>query len=118
MYRTPIATYRLQMNAGFTFRDARRVLPYLAALGISDIYSSPILRARRGSTHGYDIVDPTRINPELGSDEEFAEYQDSLKEHAFGFLLDTVPNHLAASPDNAWWMSVLENGPHSRYVHY
>ena len=106
------------MNAGFTFRDARRVVPYLAALGISDIYSSPILRARKGSTHGYDIVDPTRINPELGSDEDFAEYHDTLKEHALGFLLDTVPNHLAASPENAWWMSVLENGPHSRYVHY
>jgi (1->4)-alpha-D-glucan 1-alpha-D-glucosylmutase len=118
MPRVPLATYRLQFNAGFTFEDARRITPYLAELGISDLYASPILKARKGSTHGYDVVDANALNPELGSEEDFDRLHAELQERRLGFLLDVVPNHMAASPENSWWMSVLENGPHSRFVHY
>jgi len=118
MHRVPRATYRLQFNAGFTFDDARRIAPYLAELGISDIYASPILRARRGSAHGYDVVDATALNPELGSEDDFTALHDELQRLGMGLLLDIVPNHMAASDENAWWMSVLENGPHSRFLHY
>ncbi|HET7437037.1 MAG TPA: malto-oligosyltrehalose synthase, partial [Thermoanaerobaculia bacterium] len=118
MYRVPIATYRLQFNAGFTFKDARAIAAYLAQLGITDIYSSPIFRARKGSTHGYDIVDASMLNPELGSDDDFQSLHDELTKRKLGYLLDIVPNHMAASHENAWWMSVLENGPQSRFLHY
>ena len=118
MYRVPRATYRLQLNAGFTFANARRIVPYLAELGVSDLYTSPILKARKGSTHGYDVVDAIALNPELGSDEDFTALHQELHQRELGLLLDVVPNHMAASPENAWWMSVLENGPHSRFLHY
>lgn len=118
MFRVPLATYRLQFNAGFTFDCARRIAPYLAELGISDIYASPILRARAGSTHGYDVVDAAALNPELGSDDDFSALHEELQRHDLGFLLDVVPNHMAASAENGWWMSVLENGPRSRFLHY
>ncbi|HET7712523.1 MAG TPA: malto-oligosyltrehalose synthase, partial [Thermoanaerobaculia bacterium] len=118
MFRVPNATYRLQLNPGFRFEDARRVASYLRDLGVSDIYSSPILRARKGSTHGYDVVDASVLNPELGTDEEFNALHDELTRRQLGFLLDVVPNHMAASVENTWWMSVLENGPHSRFLHY
>src|SRR3954462_3941811 len=110
MYRVPRATYRIQFNAGFTFADARTIAPYLAELGISDIYASPILKARKGSTHGYDVVDASALNPELGSEEDFTALHDELQRLGMGLLLDVVPNHMAASAENAWWMSVLENG--------
>ena len=118
MYRVPRATYRIQFNAGFTFADAREIVPYLAELGISDIYASPILKARKGSGHGYDAVDANALNPELGSDDDFNALHDELQRRNLGLLLDVVPNHMAASPENAWWMSVLENGEHSRFLHY
>ena len=118
MYHLPRATYRLQLNTGFTFADARRIVPYLADLGISDLYLSPILKARKGSTHGYDVVDAVALNPELGSEEDFAALHRDASERGLGILLDVVPNHMAASDENAWWMSVLENGPHSRFLHY
>jgi len=118
MYRVPRATYRLQFNAGFTFADAREIAPYLAELGISDIYASPILKARKGSGHGYDVVDANALNPELGSDDDFNALHAELQRRNLGLLLDVVPNHMAASPENAWWMSVLENGEHSRFLHY
>src|SRR5437016_801368 len=118
MYRVPLATYRLQFNSGFTFDAASGIAPYLAELGISDIYASPILKARKGSTHGYDVVDPAALNPELGSDDDFNALHSELQRHDLGLLLDVVPNHMAASAENAWWMSVLENGPRSRFVHY
>jgi (1->4)-alpha-D-glucan 1-alpha-D-glucosylmutase len=118
MYRVPRATYRIQFNAGFTFADARAIVPYLAELGISDIYASPILKARKGSGHGYDVVDANALNPELGSDDDFNALHDELQRRQLGLLLDVVPNHMAASPENAWWMSVLENGEHSRFLHY
>jgi (1->4)-alpha-D-glucan 1-alpha-D-glucosylmutase len=118
MYRVPRATYRLQFNAGFTFAEAREIVPYLAELGISDIYASPILKARKGSGHGYDVVDANALNPELGTDDDFNALHDELQRRQLGLLLDVVPNHMAASPENAWWMSVLENGEHSRFLHY
>ncbi|HVS31429.1 MAG TPA: malto-oligosyltrehalose synthase [Thermoanaerobaculia bacterium] len=118
MFRVPAATYRLQLNAGFKFEDARRIAPYLRELGITDIYSSPILRARTGSAHGYDVVDAFTLNPELGTDDDFLSLHDELQKQGLGFLLDIVPNHMAASHENAWWMSVLEHGENSRFLHY
>ncbi|HEX3581720.1 MAG TPA: malto-oligosyltrehalose synthase [Thermoanaerobaculia bacterium] len=118
MYRVPLATYRLQFNSGFTFDSARRIASYLAELGISDIYASPILKARKGSPHGYDVVDASALNPELGSEDDFNALHDELQRNELGLLLDVVPNHMAASAENAWWMSVLENGPRSRFMHY
>jgi len=118
MVRVPLATYRLQFNAQFTFADAQKIVPYLAALGVTDLYASPILRARKGSTHGYDIVDAVMLNPELGTEEEFTELCGALDRHNMGQVLDIVPNHMAVSHENAWWTSVLENGPQSRFVHY
>jgi len=114
--RAAVATYRLQLSQQFTLRDAARVVPYLADLGISNVYLSPILKARTGSTHGYDVVDPTRINPELGRDAALAALHQQLRRHQMGLLLDIVPNHMAAGSENAWWMDVLEHGPASCYA--
>lgn len=110
----PRATYRLQLNAGFRFADAQAVVPYLAALGIGHVYLSPILRSHAGSTHGYDVVDPSRLNPELGDEAGFARFVDVLRGHGLGLLLDIVPNHMGVlEADNPWWLDVLENGPAS-----
>jgi (1->4)-alpha-D-glucan 1-alpha-D-glucosylmutase len=114
--RVPGATYRLQFNRHFRFADARRLVPYLAALGVTDLYASPLFQARAGSTHGYDVTDPTRLNPELGSREEFEGLVSELQRAGMGVLLDIVPNHMAASPENPGWVDVLENGPSSRYA--
>src|SRR5947208_2717276 len=112
--RVPRATYRLQLHRGFTFRDAAAVAPYLAELGVSDVYTSPILQARPGSTHGYDVTDHGTINPELGGDADFETLAAALKQHQLGLILDTVPNHMGINdPANGWWMDVLENGPSS-----
>ncbi len=116
--RIPIATYRLQFHRGFTFADACGILDYLAQLGISDVYASPILTSRRGSTHGYDGTDPTRIDPDLGGEEGFAVFQQELQKRGMGLLLDIVPNHMAASSENRWWMDVLENGTDSAFAMY
>ncbi|HSP14575.1 MAG TPA: malto-oligosyltrehalose synthase [Thermoanaerobaculia bacterium] len=118
MLRIPVATYRVQFNAGFTFDDARRIADYLQELGITDLYASPILKARKGSLHGYDVVDAAALNPELGTEDDFGRLHERLKQLDIGFLLDVVPNHMAASRENAWWMSVLENGKQSRFLHY
>ena len=116
--RIPVATYRLQFSADFTFRDAREVLPYLQDLGITDVYASPLFQSRPGSGHGYDVTDFTRIDDELGSEEQFEEFQAELRRLNMGLVLDVVPNHMAASSENAWWMDVLENGPASAYASY
>ena len=100
-YRVPSSTYRFQFNAGFTFDDARRVAPYLAELGVTDVYSSPVLRARKGSAHGYDVVDASMLNPELGGEEQFLEMQQQLRSLQLGFLLDIVPNHSCAAGSTA-----------------
>jgi (1->4)-alpha-D-glucan 1-alpha-D-glucosylmutase len=114
----PCATYRLQFSKEFTFADACKILDYLKDLGITDIYASPILRSRHGSGHGYDATDPTRIDPDLGSEEEFARFQNELHTRGMGLLLDIVPNHMAASNENPWWMDVLEYGAESAYAPY
>ena len=116
--RIPTATYRLQFNKDFTFQNARAILGYLSELGISDIYASPILTSRRGSGHGYDITDPTRIDADLGSEADFEAFQQELQNHDMGLLLDIVPNHMAASNENPWWMDVLANGPESPFASY
>ncbi len=117
--RVPRATYRLQFNKEFTFDDATGILPYLARLGVSHVYCSPVLRARPGSMHGYDIVAHDEINPELGGAEGFERFTQALREHGMGQLLDMVPNHMGVlGADNAWWMDVLENGPASAYAQY
>jgi (1->4)-alpha-D-glucan 1-alpha-D-glucosylmutase len=116
--RMPVATYRVQFNQQFRFEDARELVPYLHRLGISDLYASPILKARRGSTHGYDVVDPSRLNPELGSEADFNALSQKLKRYEMGLILDIVPNHMAASPENPWWLDLLENGlcsPHAAF---
>src|SRR5437879_4251989 len=117
--RLPEATYRLQLHAGFTFRDATRLVPYLRDLGVTHCYASPFLKARPGSTHGYDIVDHRSLNPEVGSEADYEAWLAALREHGLGLILDMVPNHMGvASNDNAWWNDVLENGPASRYAGY
>jgi len=115
--RLPEATYRLQLHAGFTFRDACRIVPYLHDLGITHCYASPYLKARHGSQHGYDITDHGVLNPEIGSDEDYAAWAEALRAHNLGQILDTVPNHMGvAGNENAWWNDVLENGPASPYA--
>lgn len=116
--RLPLATYRVQLNKDFRFADACKILDYLHELGISDLYLSPILASRKGSGHGYDVTDPTRLNPDLGSEEEFSTLQAELQRRGMGLLLDTVPNHMAASTENPWWMDVLENGAQSASAAY
>ncbi|MBF0608965.1 MAG: malto-oligosyltrehalose synthase [Candidatus Magnetobacterium sp. LHC-1] len=115
----PDSTYRLQLNGGFRFTDAARIVHYLHTLGISDIYCSPYLRAKQGSTHGYDIIDHTSINDELGDMQDYDGLISELKRHGMGQILDIVPNHMCvASNDNALWMDVLENGTSSIYARY
>jgi (1->4)-alpha-D-glucan 1-alpha-D-glucosylmutase len=113
------ATYRLQFHRGFTFADATGLVPYLAALGVSHLYASPITEARPGSTHGYDIVDHNRINPELGGDADFRALAAALRAHGMGLVLDFVPNHMGiGGRDNAWWLDVLEWGRASPFAEY
>jgi (1->4)-alpha-D-glucan 1-alpha-D-glucosylmutase len=115
--RVPRATYRLQFHPGFTFRDAQAIVAYLAELGISDCYASPILEARAGSLHGYDIVDHGRLNPELGDQADFDAFTAARRAAGIGLLLDTVPNHMGINDArNSWWMDVLENGPSSVFA--
>ncbi|NEU11746.1 malto-oligosyltrehalose synthase [Methylobacterium sp. BTF04] len=107
----PRATYRLQFHKDFTFADAEKIVPYLAKLGISHVYASPIQKARPGSTHGYDIVDHSTINPELGGEAGFVRFSEVLHGHGLKLLLDIVPNHMGVGgADNPWWLSVLEWG--------
>ena len=112
--RVPRATYRLQLHGKFKFRDATKLLPYLAALGISHVYCSPYLRARPGSMHGYDIVDHDELNPEIGTEEDFREFVAETKRHGLAQVMDIVPNHMGVlGEDNDWWLDLLENGPAS-----
>src|SRR3954447_2276649 len=114
--RLPSATYRIQLNQYCRFADTLKILDYLHDLGVTDLYLSPILAARKGSTHGYDLIDPSRINPEIGTEEEFNALQTELQNRGMGLLLDIVPNHMAASAENPWWMDVLENGSQSAFA--
>jgi (1->4)-alpha-D-glucan 1-alpha-D-glucosylmutase len=113
----PLATYRLQLHRGFTFAEASRAVPYLHALGITDCYLSPISKAAPGSDHGYDVIDPVVVNPELGGEEAFQEFVRAVHAHGMGVVLDVVPNHMGIGKTlNRWWRDVLENGPSSRYA--
>ena len=113
----PIATYRLQLSADFDFDQAAEIVPYLKALGITHLYASPFMQARKGSTHGYDIVDHTRLNPELGGDAGFERLSQALRQHDLGLILDFVPNHVGVHfADNPWWLDVLEWGPASPHA--
>jgi (1->4)-alpha-D-glucan 1-alpha-D-glucosylmutase len=117
--RIPVSAYRLQFNSDFTFNAAREIIPYLNKLGITDIYASPYFKARSGSLHGYDIVDPTELNPEIGTEDQYDALVAELQKHGMGQILDIVPNHMCvASKDNVWWMDVLENGPSSFYASF
>lgn len=116
--RIPTATYRIQFNSEFTFQDAQKIVNYLAELGVSDLYASPIFQATTGSTHGYDVTNPTQLNPELGTSEDFDQLVGQLQQHEMGWLQDIVPNHMAYNSQNQWLIDVLENGLSSRYVEY
>ncbi|MGH7930890.1 MAG: alpha-amylase family glycosyl hydrolase, partial [Candidatus Binatia bacterium] len=116
--RIPIATYRIQFTPEFGFAAAKAIVPYLYELGVTDIYASPVSQARTGSLHGYDVVDPNRINPELGTLEEFAALIEEVRRHNMGWLQDIVPNHMAYDGQNKMLMDVLENGQGSPYSDY
>ena len=117
--RIPTCTYRLQFNRWFTFSDARAIVPYLRALGVSDVYASPYFQASPDSLHGYDITDHNKLNTAIGSRADYDGWIEELHAHKMGQVLDFVPNHVGvADSRNAWWMDVLENGPSSRYAPY
>ncbi|MFC5497262.1 malto-oligosyltrehalose synthase [Caenimonas terrae] len=113
----PLSTYRVQFHAGCRFDDVAAAVPYLAALGISHLYSSPYLKARPGSTHGYDIVDHNEVNPEVGTEQEHERMCRALRRHGMGQMLDVVPNHMGVlETDNGWWLDVLEHGQASLHA--
>lgn len=117
MQSLPTATYRIQFNQHCTFREIEEFVPYLFALGVSDLYASPFLQARPGSLHGYDVVNHAVINPEIGTRDELQSLRSTLRQHEMGLLADVVPNHMAADPVlNPWWQDVLENGPSSAFA--
>ncbi len=117
--RFPESTYRLQFHAGFTFRDAERLTDYLHDLGVTHCYASPYLQAHPGSTHGYDIINHNALNPEIGSEDDYAAWTEALHRHGLGQILDIVPNHMGiVANENAWWRDVLENGIASPYANY
>jgi (1->4)-alpha-D-glucan 1-alpha-D-glucosylmutase len=113
----PLATYRIQLTPDFGFDQAATLVPYLKRLGISHLYASPFLKARAGSTHGYDVVDHNALNPELGGDAAFARLSEALRASDIGLILDFVPNHMGVNyADNPWWLDVLEWGPKSPHA--
>lgn len=115
----PIATYRLQFNSQFTLKHALEIVDFLNQLGISHCYASPILAAKPGSMHGYDVIDHSRLNPEIGTEEEFSSFVEKLHKHRMGLIVDIVPNHMyIAHAANLWWNDLLENGPASIYAGY
>ncbi len=115
----PSSTYRLQFNREFTFAQARKIVPYLHALGISDCYASPYFQARAESLHGYDITDHNKLNAAIGSRAEYDAWMEELHDRGMGQMLDFVPNHMGiGEPTNAWWADVLENGPSSEFAPY
>ena len=117
--RVPVSSYRLQFHRGFKFRDAEALIPYLARLGITECYCSPLLAACPNSAHGYDVCDHSRLNPELGTEEDFAAFTGALASHGMGLIMDFVPNHMGIDPSaNLWWRDVLESGPSSRFASY
>ena len=111
-------TYRLQLHHGFGFQSARAIVDYLDELGISHAYASPYMKAEPGSTHGYNLVDPRQLNPELGTERDYLDWTETLASKDMGHIVDVVPNHMAATAHNPWWVDVLENGQSSVYADY
>src|SRR3982751_5142576 len=118
MPRIPSSTYRLQLNAGFTFQDAARTASYLKELGVSHLYCSPYLQAAPGSMHGYDVVDHSKVNEELGGADAHQRFCNKLGEMKLGQVVDVVPNHMSLGRQNRYWWDVLENGVSSRYASF
>ncbi len=116
--RIPVATYRLQFNPDFGFKEAQELVSYLTELGITDIYASPIFKAKKGSPHGYDVVDLNLLNPDLGTDADFQELMKSVRKSRMGWMQDIVPNHMAFDGENQMLMDVLENGVNSEYFDF
>jgi (1->4)-alpha-D-glucan 1-alpha-D-glucosylmutase len=116
--RIPLATYRLQFSPSFGFQKASRILPYLLDLGISDIYASPIFKAKQGSSHGYDIVDHNRLDTELGTQEELVTLFQEVSDRRMGWLQDVVPNHMSYSHENGMLADILELGEHSKFFDF
>src|SRR5437762_14061126 len=117
--RVPLSTYRLQFNQDFTFRDARAVVDYLHDLGISDCYAASYPKAVPGSSPGYDVADPTQLNPEIATDADHTAWTSALRARGMGHVMDIVPNHMGiAKSSNPWWLDVLENCPSSRFARF
>lgn len=116
--RVPLATYRIQFNSSFDFNHAKTIVSYLQELGISDLYASPIFKARTGSTHGYDVVDQNQLNPELGTSEDFDQLIEEIKNNGMGWLQDIVPNHMAYDSQNKYLMDIFEHGPDSEFLDF
>ena len=110
----PLSTYRLGFHRGFRLAQALRLVPYLERLGVTTLYASPLFAARSGSTHGYDVIDPTRLNPDIGTRADLDRLGRELARRGMGLILDIVPNHMAAHFENPWWRDLLENGESSR----
>ncbi len=114
----PVTTYRLQFNKNFTLNNAEEILPYLKKLGIKTIYASPLFTAVKGSSHGYDVINPLELNPEIGSADDLRSFIQKLRDLELGLLLDIVPNHMAFSTENAWIYDVLEKGKSSEFYSF
>ncbi|SHJ36757.1 maltooligosyl trehalose synthase [Tangfeifania diversioriginum] len=114
----PISTYRFQFNKEFTLKDAEQLIPYLQKSGVKTIYASPVFEAVKGSTHGYDVTNPLRINPEIGTEQDFENLVGKLHENGIGWVQDIVPNHMAFSPENPWIYDVLEKGRDSAFYNF
>lgn len=116
----PTSTYRLQLRPGFDFTDARAVVDYLRDLGVGAVYVSPVLEATPGSTHGYDVTDPTRLREELGGEDGFRSLTAAAREAGLGVVVDIVPNHMSVEVPSAnpWWHSVLREGEASAYARH
>lgn len=115
----PLSTYRIQFHYEFPLKKAHALIDYFQDLGISHIYSSPLLAARPKSLHGYDIIDPSKLNPEICSYDELKSFSEALKKHSMGMILDIVPNHMLIShPQNPWWQDVLQKGSQSEFAEY
>jgi len=115
----PLATYRVQLSGHLTFAEVRPLVDYFSRLGIGALYLSPFFRAAAGSTHGYDVVDPTEIDPSLGSEEQFGALAESVRTAGLGLMIDIVPNHMGVSDaHNRWWQDVLANGPGSAFAKF
>ncbi|HYW97088.1 MAG TPA: alpha-amylase family glycosyl hydrolase, partial [Bacteroidales bacterium] len=114
----PVSTCRIQFSKDFTFNDLTAVLPYLEKLGIRTIYASPVFKAIPGSEHGYNVINPVEINPEIGTADELKGLKKELQKHAMGWVQDIVPNHMAYDPRNEWIDDIFRKGPHSEYYNY